>query len=614
MAKVPKFTADFECCSTDEKARVWLWCLMDEQLRPLVGTDIDSFMKDVVLQFNCNVQIYFHVTEYDCSFILDWLLRHNYRQVYSRSYLMQETFYTLVSSSGEIFRLDFKTYDGHVVTIYDSYKKIRLSVADISTSFNLPQAKGIINYDIWRDENYVPTQNEIDYIVDDCSIVMQALKVYWSKSLNKPTIGADAMKDYKSTITSKQFQEWFPNLDSESYAKDYCRSHDIIEVKSYDDFVRQAYYGGVCVIAEKFRNKNTGPGIAIDRNSMYPAIARQELLPYGKPVYHKGVYEYSEEYPLAILHINIVALRLKPNHLPCISGKSNIGKRHHTLLQSTSQENVECFNHDSMDIEMFVTNIELDLIKETYDYVDIQYIDYLKFKAQRGMFDTYIDKWYNIKQASKHTNPGLYTLSKLMLNNLIGKFAWKPKSRSRFLDYDVENNKVKSTLVEISAGGHTNYIPIPTFINAYARVEIIKHINANYSRFVYSDTDSVYLTGTTIPTDFNIGDELGQYSVDKIFDDAKFILPKTYITVKDSICSLTVAGIPKYIIHNNQRYTRDDYWNNILHYTLDNFKIGLTLPNITHNTTRVTGGIHIFSTNYTLRGTYRTLQYIGTHT
>lgn len=594
--KVPKFTADFECCSTEEKARVWLWCLMDEKLRSSVGTKIEEFMS-IILNMTCNAQIYFHVTEYDCSFIIDWLLRHNYSQVYSRDLLMQETFYSVMSSTGDIYTLQLKTFDGHVITIYDSYKKIRLSVADIATSFNLTQTKGVIDYDSWRDEDYIPTQNEIDYIENDCSIVMQALQVYWSMSLNKSTIGSDAMKDYKSTITKKQFQEWFPNLDSECYLKEYYRAHETIQVKSYDDFVRQAYYGGVCVIADKFKNKNTGPGIAIDRNSMYPAIARQELLPYGKPVYDKGVYEYSEEYPLAILHINIRALNLKPNHLPCISGKSNM-RRHNLLLESTFQENIECNDYASMDIEIFVTNIELELIKQTYNYVDIEYIDYLKFKAQRGMFDTYIDKWYNIKQASKGTNPGLYTLSKLMLNNLIGKFAWQPKDSSRHLEF--LNNKVVSRIIDISAAGRTNYIPIPTFINAYARVEIIKHINANYSRFVYSDTDSVYLTGTTIPTDFNIGTELGQYSVDKVFDDAKFIKPKTYITTHNSVCSLTVAGIPKYIIHNNIRYDRDTYWNTILNYTLADFKLGLTLHNISHSNIRVQGGIHIFDTDYTL--------------
>jgi len=598
MAKVPKFTADFECCSTEDKARVWLWCLMDEKLDYSMGTDIEDFMK-VILSFKCNAQIYFHVAEYDCSFILDWLLRHNYKQIFDgdRKSLMQETFYALLSSSGHIYSLVFKTLKGKVITIYDSYKKIRLSVADIAKAFNLPQTKGIIDYDSWRDENYIPTQNEIDYIIDDCSIVMQALKVYWSMSLNESTIGADAMKDYKSTITDDQFKEWFPNLDSECYLKEYCRSNDVIQVKSYDDFVRQAYYGGVCVIADKFRNKNTGPGIAIDRNSMYPAIARQELLPYGKPVYHKGVYEYSEEYPLAILHINIRALSLKPNHLPCISGKTHY-HHHNILIEATNLENVMNDNHKDMDIEMFVTNIELDLIKETYDYVDIEYIDYLKFKAQRGMFNTYIDKWYNIKQTSKNINPGLYTLSKLMLNNLIGKFAWKPKDTSRYIEY--EDNRVISRTVSVSAAGHTNYIPIPTFINAYARVEIIKHINASYDRFVYSDTDSVYLTGTTIPTDFDIGTELGQYSLDKVFDDAKFIKPKTYITVHNSICSLTVAGIPKYIIHNNIRYDRDTYWNTILNYSLSDFKLGMTLHNVSHSSRLVTGGTHIFDTDYTL--------------
>ena len=78
------WSADFETSTQswyerDGYARVWLWAIYDISVDDMkVGYDLDSFM-DYVLRYRTpNPIIYFHNLKFDGSYILNWLLRHDY--------------------------------------------------------------------------------------------------------------------------------------------------------------------------------------------------------------------------------------------------------------------------------------------------------------------------------------------------------------------------------------------------------------------------------------------------------------------------------------------------------------------------------------------------------
>ena len=95
-----------------------------------------------------------------------------------------------------------------------------------------------------------------------------------------------------------------------------------------------------------------------------------------------------------------------------------------------------------------------------------------------GIFDEYIDYWYNIKNNSKD---GVRELAKLMLNNLYGKFGTNP----RFIPYipTFIDGEVKY-LAGDEEERNSVYVPMASFITAYARNKTIRSAQKLYNHFV----------------------------------------------------------------------------------------------------------------------------------
>lgn len=106
------------------------------------------------------------------------------------------------------------------------------------------------------------------------------------------------------------------------------------------------------------------------------------------------------------------------------------------------------------------------------------------------MFDDYINYWYKIKQTSKGA---MRTLSKLMLNNLYGKFS--TSARADYITYSADSGILKSETHERVEEKRAVYIPIGAAITSWARNFTIRHAQANYPNFVYADTDSLHMIG-----------------------------------------------------------------------------------------------------------------------
>ena len=67
------------------------------------------------------------------------------------------------------------------------------------------------------------------------------------------------------------------------------------------------------------------------------------------------------------------------------------------------------------------------------------------------------------------------------------------------------------------------------FVTSYARRNLIKAIDDNMERFIYCDTDSVYLLGWEEPK-LQIHDtEFGKWAMEGKFVKGKFIRSKCYI-------------------------------------------------------------------------------------
>lgn len=547
-----KYTADFETTTNPDDLRVWAFslCEIQEPYTTYVGTSIDALF-DLVKHDNNT--LYFHNLKFDGAFILYWLFNHGFIHVKDRKELEPGTFTTLISDKGVWYTMKIchakKGKARICTTIIDSLKILNFKVEQIAEAFNLPIKKLSIDYDQYREPGHQLTEDETAYIINDVRIVAMALHTLFREGLTKMTQGSNAMKDYQDTIGITKFREWFPIL-----------SYDI------DLYIRQSYKGGFTYLSPRFKNKIIGNGCVFDVNSLYPSQMRYRLLPYGEPVYFNGEYQENIGYPLYVQKVECI-FKLKPKHIPTIQIKHNLRFVETEYLTSS----------DGDIVTLYLTSIDLKLFKEHYDISYINYVGGYMFRAREGMFDEYIDKWMAVKkQSTIDGNSAMRTLAKLMLNALYGKFGLRIDCQSKY-PYMNEEGLVKFKLGEPEEREPV-YIPMASFITAWARYTTITAAQKVYDRFIYADTDSLHLTGHDIPEGLEVdATKLGAWDYEMQFDRAKYLRQKTYM---EHPCSKSAESYKRkqpdlYETCNGWKITCAGMPKSCYQYvTLDNFKPG----------------------------------------
>ena len=542
------FTADFETTTNELDCRVWAWgvCEVGNPNYFTYGNDIDGFMR--YMEKSNNSSFYFHNLKFDGEFILCWLFEHGFKWIKDRRDADTKTFTTLISDKGQFYSMriyfEKKGKKTNAVTIYDSLKILPFSVSQIAKGFNLPISKLEIDYKEDRQKGHILTQTEVDYLRNDVDIVARALNVLFEQGLDKMTQASNAMFDYKNTVGSKNFERWFP-------------------VPDYDHDVRQSYKGGFTHLLPKYKNVDIGATLVLDVNSLYPWVMHDCPLPFGEGVYFEGQYEENKLYNLYVQMITC-QFELKDGYIPTIQLKNNLSFIPTQYLESSADDDGVL-----QEVTMCLTSVDLALFLEHYETYNLVYHSGWKFKSTVGLFTSYIDKWTAVKiEAGKTGNKAQRTLAKLMLNALYGRFALNPKVASKIPYYD--NGVVKYDVPKeeyIDERGKKRkriiyemrdpiYIPVGTFITAWARNKTIRSAQQLYKYWVYADTDSLHLNiplpdemltmendeleklttadlqrfGVDIPDDFVVDPyELGAWKVEEVSRRSRYIRQKSYI-------------------------------------------------------------------------------------
>ena len=574
-----KYTADFETNVNEKDCRVWAWAIHEiggEYFE--YGNNIEDFINWCANK-KYNYYVYFHNLKFDGEYIFNYLLKNGYKYISNKKQRKDKTFTCLISSMGQFYSIEIyftvKKTKVNKVTIYDSLKILNMSVDTIAREFDLPIRKLEIDYKEYREVGHELTQDEIDYIHNDVDIMSRALNIMFEMGLTKMTIGSCALKNYKDMI--RNFNDFYPTLPL-----------------PIDDSIRKSYKGGFTYLSPNYKDVIVDDGIVLDVNSLYPSVMKNEYLPFGKPIYFSGKYEYDFLYPLYIQRI-ACRFELKEGKIPTIQLKNNPSYNPTEYLTSSNGEIVD----------LTLTNIDLDLFLENYNVYDLYYDGGFKFKKIKGLFNNYIDIWSNNKiQAKKDGNKALYIVSKLMLNSLYGKFSKNPCNRSKY-PYINENGEVSYHLGDLEEGKGL-YIPVGSFITSLARNKTIRTSQAirdytlnKYGKdyYIYSDTDSIHMLSLPeeeLKTFVDIDDyKLGAWKLESKFKRGKFIRQKCYIEEDyEGKLNVTVAGLPKKL---------GKYVN------FDNFKIGFSI--LASDTTKdhkltykhVDGGVMLVETDFTIK-------------
>lgn len=554
-----QFVADFETTTDPDDCRVWGFGLMNifnhEQYK--ISNSLDEFME---FMERITGDIYFHNLKFDGSFIVNWLYRNGFTHSDTKA---PGTFNTTISKMNQWYKIQiiYKMKGRRPVhtTIYDSLKKLPMTVDGVAKTYKLDTLKGSIDYTAYRPPDHEITSEEYDYIKNDVHIMAQALKLQFEKGLQAMTIGSDALKDFKEGINKKKFESTYPVLDP-----------------LIDEDIRKAYRGGFTWLNDKYKEKVIQGGLTYDVNSLYPFIMYEKELPWGIPQHFDGEYEHDPDYPLYIQHIRCM-FEVKPDHIPTIQIKKNMLFKETEYLKSS----------EGYEIDLYVTNVDLALIKDHYDFKYIIYESGWKFKKNKGIFNPYIDKWTYEKMT---TDGGERALAKLMLNSLYGKFATNPDVTGKIPEL-TDEGKLRFVDGEEETRDPV-YTALGVFITSYAREYTIRTAQACYPRIIYCDTDSIHLEGTDIPETISdrIDDKaLGYWAFEGEFVRGKYIRQKTYL---DEIINdngeietlVKCAGMPDNIKKK---------------VTFDNFKVGFESPGKLMPK-QVPGGVILKDTTFTI--------------
>lgn len=511
------YVADFETTTNPEDCRVWAYgiCEVGNKDNIEIGTNIDDFMLWCSKQKK-NPLVYFHNLKFDGQFIMHWLFHNGFTHTGEDEEKQSMSFNTLISDKGMYYAIEviFEKKGKKVkkVVFQDSLKLIPLSVEEIAKSFKLDILKLEMDYDRHNNlpVNSPLTEHEKEYLIHDIQIVCHAIEYFYSQGLDKMTIGACALNEYKKIISKRSFDKCFPT-------------------PKYHEDVKQSYRGGFTYLNPKFKGKTIGNGIVLDVNSLYPSVMYNRYLPFGTPIFFKGQYKKDAVYPIYTQMFRC-QFKLKRGKIPTIQIK------HGGLFQpneylTTSGEN---------EVTLCLNSVDLKLFFEHYDVYNLVYISGWKFKATKGLFTEYIDKWSNNKiQAKKDGNHGLYLISKLFLNSLYGKFGTDTKIKSK-IPYLGEDDVIHFHDSEVRYRDGV-YVALASFITSYARLITIsaaQTITDNYNsgkskiQFVYADTDSLHCVSDdfSLPEGLDIDStKLGAWDFEMKFSKGKYLRQKCYL-------------------------------------------------------------------------------------
>lgn len=305
--------------------------------------------------------------------------------------------------------------------------------------------------------------------------LLDILREYDGRGLCRITAGSASMEAF-SAGEWKWYYDKFPQLEKETK-------------KSLHD----AYVGGFMLA----REGAYGKAIDIDCNSMYPSILRDEWLPWGLPERYEGTYEQDDDMPL---HCDELTFRaeLKPDGYPF-------------LLDNRSVYGLDRLTSTRGYITRILTDIDQQLLYDNYEVSVYKYVRGWKFRRSKGFFRSFIDEWGALKQ--KATGERRH-MAKLVMNALVGKMASLPKGVVMLpsskdgitLQWDVARRE-ESNL-------KTDYLPVPVWVNAYARRKLMQVCHANADRLLYANTDGCMLSGWEPVTSCEIHPtELGKWKI-----------------------------------------------------------------------------------------------------
>ena len=576
-----RYTADFETTVNTEKTEVWAAALidLDAECHPdnvSVVNNIHSFF-DMIYEIGENSTIYFHNLKFDGNFIINKIAKEfelyrddeGHMKIFDQA-MPRDGYYTyMVSDFGEWFSITVSE-GGNYYTFRDSAKLLPFTVEEIGEAFETKYRKLEMDYEGHQHADEYITPDEEEYLKHDVLVMHEGLNKMFAAGFTRSTIGSCCLAEFQETC----------GFNPMGYAKlfqDFTKWESRVEgYNSVDEYIRKAYHGGWCYINPKKANKVIKGGSHFDKNSMYPSMMHSSSgnkFPVGRPTFFKGEIPEEAKSDNKYYFVRFKCrFNLKKNMLPTVQIKDDPNYDGREWLSTSDYKG----NKYEIDVTgtvklirptMVMTQTDYELFLKHYDVERLEILDGCYFDTFVGLFDTYIDKYYDMKKNAK--NKVERTIAKLALNNLSGKMG--SRATADFKEFKLDNGLHCETYHQAFKKAGT--ISIAAAITSYARRDCIEAAQANYKHFLYSDTDSIALDCPASEVKGIVIDdkELNCWKCEAEFSEAVFVRQKCYMEIIDGEYNIKCAGLGK----GGKKYLEKNLKSGIL--SIKDFKAGLVV-------------------------------------
>lgn len=454
-----------------------------------------------------------------------------------------------------------------------SYFLTSQSLAKLGEMVGLPKLDS--EYRTILPADYI-TEEEKVYCSRDCDIVALAIT-----KLYIPEYGTISNIPYTKTgRVRKKFSEFY-KINKEKELK-----WDLMPDENCYDLLCNSFRGAITISNPKYTGVLLHNIESYDERSEYPSVMLVEKFPrYLKRIKGNPTTEYW-----------IAKVKFKK-----IDSKYNWLWLSRYKMQEYEPFNSIFFNgklHYSDEIVTTITNIDLDIINQTYVYESIEFIETAECYDVEYLPDSYYDTLetfsklkYELKKELKKLNENDekwqetsidYMKAKNDFNSIYGMTVQKLMSP----EYELDKNFIwyeKDTPYKKEDKQIKRNFLFGIYITAYARRNLIQAIIKNCpDTFVYADTDSIkYIqnkpfieTNKLLPFELESIPSfsgLGLFEHDEKYDDFITFGAKKYAYTIDGVAHATVAGLPKKI------KTNEGYIDSIN--SLNEFYLGKTFDN-----------------------------------
>lgn len=431
---------------------------------------------------------------------------------------------TLVPRGSSILYFELQFTTGKRYIFRDSSALLPFALKSITENFGVESKKK--EWDHSKTKGY--SKELSDYLFTDCKGLHESLEKFYSWPLIEKAGPAFTIAGQAMRVLRTYLEEELWGLNDK--ASDFCRN---------------AYLGGRVEIFRPFCK--TGPLYEYDVNSLYPYVMRENWFPVGNGFF---TYEYQ---PKALGIYQAEAFAPETIDIPCLG---------------IVRENKFIFPVGHFEGHWTTTEIEYAKTQGYKFKIKKGYV----FPEKRQLFKSFIDDLYNIRLTSPK-NSVSEIIAKLLMNSSYGRFGMDLEKEN--ISFSMNEGSKEYQLLKIGSKNVQLYkepvrlktfshVGVAAFVTSYARLHMHRLFGSLGKDLFYTDTDSIFTTRV-----LEHGKSLGALKLESEFENAVFLLPKTYYAKGSTKNKIAMKGFDKKKI---QAFDYDDF-HNALEGDLKRFKI-----------------------------------------